>query len=324
MKSTVITSIIVAICLLIIPFFGFKSGQTATPTAAGAPTVSYYAESVKEQTPRQSGSFRIKTEEKIVEIGADDYIFGVVAAEMSASAPAEALKAQCVAAYSFALYRQSVRANEEYDLTDSYKTDQSYLSEEKLRERWGEKYGEYASAVRAAVNAVSGEYLSYGGAPALALYHSLSSGRTNSCEEVFGGAKPYLIPVESECDRLSPDYKSVFSFSSDELKEKMSSVCKSDAKDNLFSDVKKSSSGLVLSLNCGGVTLSGSKTAALLTLPSAAFDVEYESGAYTFTCLGRGHGVGMSQYGAQYLAAGGSTYKEILAHYYPGCEIRKV
>ena len=322
MKSTVITSIIVALCLLIIPFSGLGSGQTAKETSAAAPYAPYFSDNGGVSTDEAGDVyFRIKTDEGITEMPADDYIFGVVAAEMSPLSPKEALKAQCVAAYSFALYRKSARQSEEYDLTDSYKTDQSYLSDEKLRERWGENYDSYAGNIRTALGEVGGEYLSCGGAPALALYHALSSGKTNACEQVFGSGKPYLVSVESECDKLSPDYKSVFSFSADELKAKLSSVCGTAGEGNIFSDVKTSDSGLVLSLNCGENTVSGGTVAALLELPSATFSIEYAENAYTFTCLGRGHGVGMSQYGAEYLAKGGSTYREILSHYYKGAEL---
>lgn len=321
MKSTVITSIIVALCLLIIPFTGLRSGQTVKEAAAGI-RFPYSDEAGGFTEDSREVSFRVKTDDGIIELAAEDYLFGVVSAEMSALSPKEALKAQCVAAYSFALYRKASRKEAEYDLTDSYKTDQSYLPVEKLKERWGENYDVYAGNIKAAISEVHGEYLSYGGEPALALYHSLSGGTTNSCKEVFGGDKPYLISVESECDRLSPDYKSVFSLSADELKTKLSSVCNVPAAENAFSEIKTSQTGLVLSLDCGGNTVSGSKIAALLGLPSASFSAEYADGSYTFTCTGRGHGVGMSQYGAEYLAKGGASYKEILNHYYPGTTLK--
>ena len=325
MKKAVITSFIVALCLLIIPLISVKKeipGENSNTVAVSAraekadksgvsPT---YAETV----------FRIKTDSEIKNITATEYITGVVAAEMPSTYHTEALKAQCVAAYTFALYRQSARAGEEYDLTDSFKTDQSFLDEAKIKEKWGEAYDEKIKTVREAVNATAGEYLSSGGAPALTLYHALSPGITNSCADVFGGDLPYLVPVESEGDKLSPDYKSVFSFSAGELTEKLSSLGKHTSNDeNLLSEINTAKSGYVISLKYGGEKVSGSKIAGLLALPSGTFTVDFSGGAYTFTCLGRGHGVGLSQYGANRMAESGSSYKEILFHYYPGTKLEK-
>ena len=325
MKITAVISFIVALCLLIIPFCGMKKANGgAVETLALTADVPYY-ETDPDNKPvlGAARAFRIKTESGIEEIDVNEYVFGVVAAEMSASAPAEALKAQAVAAYSFALYRSAARKEQEYDLTDSFKTDQSFIKKEKLKEKWGENYDAYAEKINKAITEVKGEYLSYDGAVALALYHAVSPGRTNSCKEVFGGDKPYLVPVESECDKLSPDYKSVFSLSEDELKGKLSALAAASGEGNLFSDIKTGDSGLVLTLRYCGETFSGTKVAGLLGLSSAAFSIEYAGGAYTFTCIGRGHGVGMSQYGAKYLAEGGSTYREILLKYYPGTAIKK-
>lgn len=321
MKKTVITGLIVAFCLLIIPIsFAKKENLPALKTAAAAKVKADLPKQAQNGADDSGVSFRIKTQDKVVTLSAREYTAGVVAAEMPVSFGAEALKAQAVAAYSFALYKKARRQNEEYDLTDSFKTDQSYLDAAALKSKWGDSYEENIKIIEAAADAVSGEYLESGGEPALALYCSLSSGKTNSCEDVFGSKLSYLVPVDSVCDTLSPDYKSVLSFSEDELNEKLSSLKKATG-GNLLTEIKTADSGVVTEIKFAGVSVSGVKLAGLLGLPSPNFTAEYSSGKYTLVCFGRGHGVGLSQYGANYMANTGSTYREILAHYYPGTEL---
>ena len=325
MRKIIVTGFIVALCLLIIPLPLIKGGSKGV-TSRAASAKAGESSAVIDTAAGVSESevvFRIKTENGIENIPADEYITGVVAAEMPASYGIEALKAQCVAAYSFALCRRAARKGEDYDLTDSYKTDQSYLSEAALKEKWGDTYEEKISKIKQAVSGVSGQYLSYGGEPALTLYHALSGGTTNACADVFGGARPYLISVKSEADKLSPDYKSVFSFNAQEIKQKLTEIEAAPDGENLFSSPEFTDSGYVKSIVYGNTEVSGSRVAALLGLSSGNFTVEYGGGAYTFTCFGHGHGVGMSQYGAGRLAAGGSGYAEILNFYYPGTEIKK-
>ena len=323
MKKIVITGFIIALCMLVIPLMFAKSGESARPTAAKALNVAKRDEAPqKSEAENTAEFFRVKIGDKVENLPADGYLFGVLAAEISPSSEPEALKAQCVAAYSFALYRKKSQQNADYDLTDSYKTDQSYLSESALKEKWGDSYGENAGKIKAAVSAVAGQYLSYGGEPALALYHSLSGGKTNACADVFGSDLPYLVSVESESDVLSPNYKSVFSFSEDELNKKLAEI-KTASGGDLFSGAQVAKSGAVKEIKFAGVSISGTKLSGLLGLPSPNFTVTYGAGAYTFTCFGRGHGVGMSQYGAQQAALSGADWREILSHYYPGAELRE-
>lgn len=327
MKKVAITGLIIALGLLIIPLFNIKIEKKTVKTLASAKekVADETDNSEKSDIPDDTGTvFLIKTSDKIESVPAAEYVAGVVAAEMPASFNIEALKAQCVAAYTFALYRKNEGRYKEYDLTDSYKTDQSYINDALRREKWGEAYEQNSAKISEAVKSVLGEYLSFDDKPALTLYHALSAGVTNSCADVFGSQVQYLVSVDSAGDLLSPDYKSVFSFSEDDLVNKLSALYKpQNGGQNLFSDIKTAKSGLVLSLIYGEKTTSGGEIAKLLDLPSAAFDIEYSASSYTFTCVGRGHGVGMSQYGAQSQAAGGADYKEILFHYYPGTRLMK-
>ena len=225
MKKIILAGFIVALCLLIIPLSSIKSEEKAVQTVAKNP-VSENNTSPEAESNTKIGdiTFKIKTESGICELTAEEYIKGVLAAEMPVDFNIEALKAQSVAAFTFALYRKNENRYDGYDLTDSYKTDQSYISEEKQKEKWGESYKEKLAKITEAVDKTVGMYLSFEGKPALTLYHALSSGITNSCADVFGKDVAYLVSVDSEGDKLCPDYKSVFSFSADELKHKLSEL----------------------------------------------------------------------------------------------------
>ena len=317
MKKFIVAGFIVAVCLLVIPLLSAKNKKSSAVRVAAT------VKEVKENLPEVKGdSFRIKVGDKVETLSAQEYLIGVVSAEMPASFEDEALKAQTVAAYSFALYRKQRNKDKDFDLTDSYKTDQSYLTPDALKEKWGEAYGEKTKKIKAAVLAVEGEYLSYEGEPALALYHAVSSGVTNACKDVFGSDLPYLVPADSQSDTLSPDYSATFVFSDSELNEKLASL-KKQTGTNLLTSLTADKNGLVREALFAGETVSGSKISGLLGLPSPNFVFEYKDGPYTFTSKGRGHGVGLSQYGANQMALTGSNYREILAHYYKGAKLQK-
>lgn len=322
MKKIFLSGFVIILCMLIIPLCNIKSRENDKTPEAVQTSVTAKKEPKKENKT-DTAVFRIKTADGIKEIPREEYVVGVVAAEMPSSYNIEALKAQSVAAYTFALYKSEKNAGQGYDLTDSYETDQSYLSEDKLKEKWGEDYEAKTQIIKQAVSETGGEYLSFEGAPALTLYHAVSSGVTNACADVFGGDIPYLKSVQSQWDKLSPDYKSVFSFSEDELSSKLTEIKKATASNNLFSEAQKAGSGAVKKIKYWGEEVSGSKLCRLLGLPSPNFTVEFTGGAYSFTCLGKGHGVGMSQYGAGQMALTGSDYRQILDHYYPGTKLQK-
>lgn len=253
---------------------------------------------------------------EIKEINATDYIVGVVAAEMPALYEEEALKAQAVAAYTFSCYRRDT-SGEEYHVSTDPATCQAYLTTTQLKEKWGDGYDEYYNKILNCVNAVEGEILCYGGGTALTLYHAISSGKTNDCADVWGKDLPYLKSVDSIGDKLNKDYISTAAFTAADLSAKLG------VSGNGFQEIKKSGSGLVKSANFGSKTFSGAEIQKALGLRSAAFDIAQSGENYTFTVYGYGHGVGMSQSGADYMAKQGATYREILAHYYKGAKIQK-
>ncbi|MBR6573063.1 MAG: stage II sporulation protein D [Clostridia bacterium] len=253
----------------------------------------------------------------------EDYIFGVVAAEMPALYSDEALKAQAIAAYTYAIYKSNQNTLEDYDITDNFQTDQAFTSIEKAREKWGEDANIYEEKIRNAVRSVSGKKITYNGIPILSVYHAISSGKTESALDVWGGNYDYLVSVDSMGDKLSPNYLSIAEFSVDDLRTKLSSLAEfsGEAKD-YFGEIVRTESGTVKTINLCGKATSGNSIRAALDLRSANFDVSFSSDKFVFTVRGYGHGIGMSQYGAHYMAMQGKTYEEILKHYYKGCEIK--
>ncbi|MBQ8016233.1 MAG: SpoIID/LytB domain-containing protein, partial [Clostridia bacterium] len=182
---------------------------------------------------------------------------------------------------------------------------------------------EYEKKTEAAVDAVFGNYLTYNGETALAVYHSNSAGKTQSAETLWGSEIPYLISVESPGDKLSPDYMSVQTFAAAEFKKlaKSCDITLGGDEEEWVAEITKADSGYVMSVRLGATEVSASKFREEFGLKSCCFEIDYSDGEFTVTCYGYGHGAGMSQYGADYMARQGSTWREILAHYYPGTEV---
>ncbi len=319
MKKMMCISVIITLIMVICPLTVIKNTEVLPATAV-----------IPDSKPDEitaSDSFRVSNTEtgetKI--ISSKEYIFSVVAAEMPALYESEALKAQAVAAYTFACRRKAENIEKTYDITTDPSTDQGFISRVDAMERWGEKAEEYAKKIDDAVEATESLMITYKGQPISAVYHAISSGKTESCDNVWGQDLPYLKPVASEGDRLSPDYITEATFSVDQLKDKLSEITDFSGKEeNFFGKCKTTESKSVTEITVCGKEVTGAKIRSLLNLRSSAFEVKYTDGQFIFTVYGYGHGVGMSQYGANYMAKQGYTFKEILSHYYTDCKIEKV
>ena len=263
---------------------------------------------------------------EVSEVPAADYVFGVVAAEMPASYQPEALKAQAVAAYTYACYKRQSRIDTggKYDLSADSSDDQGFLSTDKLTEKWGDKAGEYTEKITAAVSEVLGYMITYEGKPVFAAYHAISGGKTESAGNVWTKDYPYLKPVDSVGDLLCPTYLSEATFSAEDFAKAAASLCNlTGDPSGWIGEPQRSDSGTVLSYPLGGTKVTGKKMREAFSLRSANFDLTFANGTFTFTVRGYGHGVGMSQYGANYMALQGNTFIEILAWYYTGCTLEK-
>lgn len=259
----------------------------------------------------------------------EEYLKGVVAAEMPASFETEALKAQAVAARSYAVYRMKNPTAEHPDaaVCTDFSHCKAYKSEEELEKSWNKDAEIYKEKIKNAVYETAGEIITYNGEVAMAVFHSQSAaGRTENSEDVWGGKVPYLISVESHGEENAPNFYSTAVFSFDEFKEKLLSK-EPQAVINSSEDigeVKVSEGGSVKSISIGGKAFSGRDIRSIFGLRSSCFKINSDGKSVTFEVTGYGHGVGMSQYGANTMAKEGYSYVDILTHYYTGTEIQGV
>lgn len=242
-------------------------------------------------------------------IDLDDYLVGVVAGEMPASFEVEALKAQVVASRTF-VYSRSLNV-------DNTTNTQVYLTDEQMKNNWKEQYEEKKNKIKQAVLETKDEVMKYDGNYISALFFSSSNGYTENSEDYFaGGAIPYLRSVDCHWDlTIDPKVKRDKTFTKEELQKAFSCT----TLDFNITSYKKS--GRVETLVVDGKSYTGRQVRELLSLASSCFTIEHTDSKYTFTTLGSGHGVGMSQYGAQAMALEGKKYKDILLHFYTGVEI---
>lgn len=260
-----------------------------------------------------------------------EYIIGSLSGEMSASYHKEALKAQAVACYTFALYVASreEKRPEGADISDDSTVYQSYIDEDARKKKWGNDFEKNEKIMSEAVDEVFGQYLEYDGKPAMAAYHAMCSGKTESAANVWGKSVSYLKSTVSSGDKLAPNYETCQKVSADEFKRILFKKdltygdYPTDAS-KWIGDIERYDSGVVKYVDICGKKISGTDMRSLFSLKSADFDISFADGGFTFTCRGNGHFVGMSQYGADYMARQGSSYDEILNHYYPGTDLKKL
>lgn len=250
---------------------------------------------------------------EIKNIELEDYIVGVVAGEMPASFNEEALKAQAIASRTYAMYKMK-NSNGTYDLVTD-KTNQVYITEDKMKSLWQENFDYYFEKIKRAVYDTKDLIMTYNGDIILSLYFARSNGKTEDAISVFGSNQEYLKSVESPEENLTSEV----TISKDKFCNKLNISC--DAIN--ISNVLKSSSGRINSLNINGKTFKGTEIRTLFDLKSTDFDITIDS-EIKFITKGYGHGVGMSQYGANKLAQNGKNYEEILKHYYQNINIEKI
>ena len=279
---------------------------------------------IKENTQKfyfiKDVNVRIKRNNNVVEVPLEEYIIGVVSAEMPASFEKEALKAQSVAARSYVLTKMDQNKNLEYDVLDTV-SHQVYLNDEELKNKWQDKYDEYSLKVKEAVLETKGEVLVYEGKIIEAFFFSTSSGLTENCEEVFMEALPYLRSVDSHYDEISPVYNSNISISLNDFYTSLDLPYD----DNLNIEiVSTTSTGRIKKIKINGTIFTGNQITSKLKLKSTFFNIEKNGNEININTKGYGHGVGMSQYGANGMAKEGYKYDDILKHYYSGVEIIKI
>ncbi len=258
---------------------------------------------------------------KIENIFLEKYIEGVVAGEMPALFEPEALKAQAVASRSYVLKKMEDNKNKEYDVIDTTQN-QVYLDESELKEKWKDQYIEYINKVRKCVNDTANEYLSYNGNVINAMFFSTSNGYTEDAALVFKEDIPYLKSVESTWDK---ETSTTFNYKKELTKEEFYRKLNIDYSQNLkFIVLERSTSNRILSLKINNIKFTGRDLYDKLSLRSTDFNIYEQNNKIIIETKGFGHGVGMSQYGAEGMAKAGYKYQEILKHYYTNTEIKKL
>lgn len=339
MKRRILTHLVLSLLLTALPMIPALAARGTEGTDAIEAKMPEFVEFTMESEPpepEEQPPFLVLDAAggEVMEVPVRDYVIGAVCAEMPASFEPEALKAQAVAAHTYA-HRLMLLAegNTDESLKGAHFSNdssryQAYYTDAQIREAFGMHYDAYYGKIASAVDAVLGEILTYEEEPIIAAFHAMSGGMTESAEHVWGREVDYLVPVDSSSDTQAPLFEQTAVFSAQEVQEKLES-----ARDGLFLSgepedwlqiAEVSDSGTVLRLDAGSSIFTGSEIRSIFSLRSAVFSVAYEDGAFTFTTKGYGHNVGMSQYGANAMALDGKDYREILQYYYPDTELTEL
>lgn len=338
LKGILFTTLAIIVFMIAMPIFIMKPKVSAKISTNDVEKITDTNEVVEAST-KQNNNIIMKGNEiirvyitetgEIEEVNLEDYICGVVSNEMPANFEKEALKAQAVTARTYLASKKLNRCtlHEGIDICDSTHC-QVYTSKEKRLEKWDADYAnEYWNKIKEAVDETSGQVLSYEGE--LVLYpqfFSTSSGQTENSEDVYLGEIPYLRSVASTGEESAPKYTSDKTLKISDFVYLLNSnftnlnVTVENIKNN-FNIKSSSAAGGVINLNINNIEIRGVDFRKALSLNSTNFTYEFNGDYITFHCKGYGHGVGMSQWGANAMAKNGSNYEEILKHYYTGVEI---
>lgn len=305
----------------------WEGDLTTTPPS---PTISESEESATVITTNTAISddditIQVLDGDTVVDMTLGEYLVGVVSAEMPASFHIEALKAQACAARTYTIYQLqngSVHGSTA-DICTDFACCQAYVHLEDAAIDWGTQAADYESRIRSAVYQTSGETIDYDGSPILAVFHASSAGQTRQAGAVWVSDLPYLQSVASpESADTVPNYHTEVTYSQSELRQLLlpldPQIILGDDVGSWLSNPITEDGGSVVCVDIGGQSVSGTSIRSALSLRSACFTWSWEGDACTFSVTGYGHGVGLSQYGANTMASAGATYQDILTHYYTG------
>lgn len=257
-----------------------------------------------------------RTNGQVIQLELEEYIIGVVGAEMPAAFHDQALMSQAIIARTYALKA----INRGITLTDNSST-QNYKSNTELQALWGSDYNYYYNKIKNAVDATKGMYLTYNGTLIEAVYHSTSNGTTEDSRYVWGNYFPYLVSVESVYDSSNPSFQKEQFISYQELTAKLGTEINNTTDFNVLS---KTSGNRIEKIEINGNVYTGVQIRNLLGLRSTDFELIKTDTGITFVTKGYGHGVGLSQYGANGMAKAGYSYEQILKHYYSGVTLNQI
>ena len=295
------------------------------------PTTTNAEENQQNQNDNNSRTIKLlhSTTGQIEEIDLDEYLYGVVSSEMPANFEIEALKAQAVVARTYTIYQIAHNSNKhpEADICDNYACCQAWISKEDRLAKWKAEEAEGNwDKITEAVNSTKGKIITYNGEPINAFFHSNSGGVTESSVNIWGGIDyPYLKSVETSGEDGYTQYSSQVQISKQDLLSKIKEKypdCEIDFSQSDCIEIKElTTSGRVKTIKFGNKEIAGTEARSILGLKSTNFTFSIEGDNVKFSVTGYGHGVGMSQTGADALAKSGSTFEEIIKHFYTNVEI---
>ena len=337
MKRSILTVLLLIASIALVPAIPALKGRSSADSCGNtcippaSPGIS--GEAKQRNTAFSQKPYKVLDTDsgQVNEVPVRDYVIGAVCAEMPASFGDEALKAQAVAAHTYA-ERQRLRTEvspapelKGADFSDDTSRYQGFFTMEEIKETFGDRFERDYPKVASAVDDVIPYIITYDNEPIIAAFHSMSSGFTESAENAWGAPVDYLVEVDSRSDLTAPHFRDEKRFTAAELKAALEAAFNGSVPGEDMTEWLKiltvSDSGTVLKASVGDRTVTGGQVRSALDLRSAAFDIRYEGGEAVVTTKGFGHGVGMSQYGADAMAAEGSSWRDILAHYYPGCNV---
>jgi stage II sporulation protein D len=327
----VMAIVLLLITSLIANLISGKPDEGEGPQTSGNPDKDPKMIIIENKSKDASISMYDHRKKELVKMPLEEYLVGVVAGEMPASYNEEALKAQAVAARTLTIYKMPAYGGRGCnqmagaDVCSSFAHCQEWISENQMRKNWGEKYDEYVGKIRKAIQETSGEIMTYNGKAIEVFYHSTSNGKTEEVSEVFSNALPYYVSVDSIGEENAPKFEGSVTISNQQFVEKFQAKygIKLDP-NNLSSQIKingYTDSGRIQDLTVGGKKLRATDFRLLYGLNSTDISFVFGKDSITMNTKGFGHGVGMSQVGADRMADRGHNYKEILHHYYKGIDI---
>ena len=264
---------------------------------------------------------RVKRKDNsIIKVPLEDYIVGVLAGEMPIDFEEEAFKAQAVAARSYVLIKMKENMNNDYDVVDTVQN-QVYLDYVYLKNVWKNNYIKNINKLKKVVKDTKGQYLEYNGEIAQTMYFSTSTGVTENCKEIFGNDVPYLTSVDSKWDNISPLYETSQEYNINEFFQKLNLPYSNVLN---ISYIKRTSTGRNIKLMINNNIYNASDIMQIFNIKSTFFDITKNNNVIKISSKGYGHGVGMSQYGAQAMALKNYKYNQILYHYYKNTKIKKI
>ena len=330
MKKTFRRAVVLGLLALAAPFAALPLAKPAAPPIESPDAVTEPAATappIFTPTPTQR-SFDADAEILIKDDGTtrtatvQEFLIGTAACELPPDWPDDAILAQMVAAHSYALSLGGAA----FACNSSQCA--GWTNAEVLQARWGDDFSRYYARLSALAEEAAGAVLCFEGTPAAACYHSISAGRTEASQNVWLTAVPYLQGVASPWDADAPGFETTITYSAEQVYSVLLTLGLDaeeieNAPAGWFGEGVLDAAGYVAEMSICGQTFAGTKLRSAFSLRSAAFSVAYDAGknAFRFTTRGYGHGVGLSQYGAKAMAGQGKSWREILAWYFPGCEV---